>query len=321
MDALRKSIQTNRSREQVTPESVQLGVVPGVAPGTVTTIAEIARLAALAESVGLERVGTGDHLIWNTPVFDPIVTMSAMACATSTITLTSTVLILPLRDPLHVAQSYCSLDHLSGGRVELGVGVGGEGTAEFEALGVDITTRGKRANEALEIIRSIWENESTTFSGEFYNVRDVALNPRPIRQPAPPIVIGGRSTAALRRAARLGDRWDGIFLSPKSYARRRSELMELAQEQGRDVNSGLVIWGSLGERHAAERRLEAALGTTYRVEFEKFASSVCCGPPETVAEEIQAFVDNGARVVSVIPIGRAEEQIEGFASVGSMLSN
>jgi probable F420-dependent oxidoreductase len=305
----------------MTTESIQLGVVPGVAPGSVTSIPEIAKLAALAESLGLERVGTGDHLIFNTPVFDPIVTLSAMACATSSITLTSTVLILPLRNPLHVAQSYCSLDHLSGGRVELGIGVGGEGTLEFEALGVDIKTRGKRANEALEVIRSIWEHDSTTFSGEFYNVRDVALNPRPLRQPAPPIVIGGRTTAALRRAARLGDRWDGIFLSPRSYAMRRAELTELALEEGRDVGSGLVIWGSIGERRAAERQLEAALGTTYQVEFEKFASSVCCGPPETVAEEIQAFVDSGARVVTVIPIGRAEEQIEGFASIRPMLSS
>jgi probable F420-dependent oxidoreductase len=301
------------------PKAVELGVVPGVAPGTVTSVAEIARLAAFAERLGLKRVGTGDHLIWNTPVFDPIVTLTAMACATKTITLTTTVLILPLRDPLHVAQSFTSIDHLSGGRVELGVGVGGEGIAEFEALGVDVATRGKRANEALEIIRSVWESDSTTFSGDFFDVRDVTLNPRPFRQPAPPIVIGGRTTAALRRAARFGDRWDGIFLSPKSYARRREELAQLADEQGRDVEGGLVIWGSIGERGAAERRLEAALGTTYRVEFEKFASSVCCGPPETVAEEIQLFIDSGARVVSVIPIGEAEEQIEEFANVGSLL--
>jgi probable F420-dependent oxidoreductase len=143
-----------------------------------------------------------DH---RTPFFEPCVVMGFLAAVTSSIRITSGVLVLPQRQTALVAKQLAVGDVLSGGRVRLGVGAGWS-DAEFDALGADYRTRGRRMDEQIGVLRSLWTQESVSFAGEFHELNAVGLCPLPVQRPIP-IIIGGDSDAALRRAVSHGDGW------------------------------------------------------------------------------------------------------------------
>jgi probable F420-dependent oxidoreductase len=167
--------------------------------------------------------------------------MAAMAAVTEKLRFLTGVIILPLRNPLVLAKQVATLDHMSGGRIELGIGVGWL-KEEFEALGVPFEKRGKRSDEYIAAMRKLWAEDGASFAGEFVNFHEVSSNPKPMRGGVP-IVIGGHSEAAARRAGRLGD---GFFPSigtqvdilPLFDVVRRS-----AEAAGRDPQSIEIMAG------------------------------------------------------------------------------
>jgi probable F420-dependent oxidoreductase len=272
-------------------------------------------LARRAEALGFDRVAVSDHLLFHVPTPEPLVCLAAMAEATTRVRLATAVLLLPLRHPLQVAQAVASVDQLSAGRVELGVGVGGEWPADYHALGVDPRRRGRRADEALAILRALWAGGPVDAPGPEFPLAGVLLPLLPKQRPGPPIVVGGRSEAALRRAARFGERWDGIFLSPPQFAARRARLEELASAEGRVVSSGLVAWAAVGEPAAARQALAARLQAFYRLPFERFERSSLFGPPEALAEQLAAFVEAGATDLTLIVPASDPRHLEALAPV------
>src|SRR5580700_3079009 len=136
-------------------------------------------------------------------LLDPIVTLSYLAARTRTVRLGTAMLLLPQRNPVYTAKEISSLDWLSGGRVDLGIGVGWL-KEEFEALDVPWERRGARTDEYLEVLRTLWVDDTSSFHGELYDLDPSEMYPKPVQQPYPPIHIGGETPAALRRAARLG---------------------------------------------------------------------------------------------------------------------
>lgn len=209
-------------------------------------------LAQATEEAGFESIWTVEHVIWphdydseypyhssgkmpgkpSIPIPDPLVWLTWVAANTTRIRLATGVMILPQRNPLILAKQLATLDHLSGGRVELGVGVGWL-EEEFNALGVDFTDRGARANEAIEAMRALWRDDSASYRGESVRFSDVAMNPKPV-DGSIPIVVGGESRAAARRAARLGD---GYYPGPDSLDKLQSAidlLREECERAGRD---------------------------------------------------------------------------------------
>jgi probable F420-dependent oxidoreductase len=142
------------------------------------------------------------------PLPDPLIWMAAVAAVTTRLRLLTGVIILPLRNPLVLAKQVATLDSMSGGRIELGIGVGWL-KEEFEALGVPFEKRGKRSDEYIAAMRALWASDGASFSGEFVNFHQVSSNPKPVAGKVP-IVIGGHSEAAAKRAGRLGD---GFFPS------------------------------------------------------------------------------------------------------------
>ncbi len=143
-----------------------------------------------------------------TGLYDPLFVFQAAAGVTTTLRFCTGILILPQRPALLTAKEVLSLDHLTSGRFELGVGSGWS-WEEYAALGVPFERRGRRMDEYIEAIRAAWTEERASYRGEFVQFDDVVLNPKPLTPGGPPIIVGGDSAAAMRRAARLGDGWYG----------------------------------------------------------------------------------------------------------------
>ncbi|MGH1488678.1 MAG: LLM class F420-dependent oxidoreductase [Acidimicrobiales bacterium] len=144
----------------------------------------------------------------DTGLYDPLFVFQVAAGVTSTLRFCTGVLILPQRPALLTAKEVLSLDHLSEGRFELGVGSGWS-WEEYAALGVPFERRGKRMDEYLEAIKAAWTEDQATYSGEFVQFEGVVMNPKPLTPGGPPIIVGGDSAPAMRRAARMGDGWYG----------------------------------------------------------------------------------------------------------------
>ena len=144
----------------------------------------------------------------DTGIYDPLFVFQVAATATTTLRFCTGVLILPQRPALLTAKEVLTLDHLSGGRFELGVGSGWS-WEEYAALGVPFERRGRRMDEYLEAMKAAWTDDRASYDGEFVSFEGLVLNPKPTRPGGPPIIVGGDSVPAMRRAARMGDGWYG----------------------------------------------------------------------------------------------------------------
>jgi len=213
---------------------------------------QLVEIARGAEAAGFEGVLISEHLFIpsayaarypysetgrpdfsaHTPFPDPWVTMTAMAAATSRLRFATMVFILPLHHPLEVAKAVATASIFSGGRVALGAGAGWM-REEFDVLGVDFATRGRRFDESIEILRSVWLGEMADFRGEIFRFDALQMSPAPA-EPIP-IYIGGASKIALRRAARLGDGWLGAGNTPDEAAEILAELRRLRDDAGRSA--------------------------------------------------------------------------------------
>jgi probable F420-dependent oxidoreductase len=190
----------------------------------------------LAERLGYRKVWLPDHLLPPGPygarfggVYEPLLSLSYIAARTRTIGLGTSVLVLPLRSPFVVAKQAATLDQLSGGRLTLGVGIGWERT-EFAAVGVDFRERAARTDEAIALLRHLFYDEGP-FEGRFYAYETGVFEPRPDREI--PIMVGGTSDAALRRAAAVGDEWQAFALDSAAFGERLARLRALSDRRVR----------------------------------------------------------------------------------------
>lgn len=212
------------------------------------------RVAANADAAGLDALWASDHLLmpppnkskypgsadgslpdgWKRTYFQPFSVLNYLAGRTRNVRLGTSVLILPMRNPMEVAAQVAELDHVSRGRANFGVGVGWF-EDEYDALGYSFRTRGKRANEGLEVCKRLWTGGPAAFEGEFYRFSGVMMGPRPAQQPHPPVFIGGHSPAALKRAARFADVWHPFRVPPQDVADLVPGLKAALNDAGRDV--------------------------------------------------------------------------------------
>jgi probable F420-dependent oxidoreductase len=223
-------------------------------------------LAVRAEELGLDSVWTHDHVfnvghvfdrIGGRPYYEPLTLLSYVAARTTRVRLGTSVLVLPYHNPIRLAKTAATLDVLSGGRLILGVGVGAIEN-EMQAMGVAFKERGKFSDEALAVMRALWSQEDPRFDGEYSRFADMKFSPKPMQQPLP-IVIGGVSRPAIRRAARLGDGWQPLGLTPDALAEGMAALREELRAAGRDAAQVPV---SLTLSLTEARRGRHALGTS-----------------------------------------------------------
>lgn len=218
----------------------------------------ITRAAAQAEDLGFADVWVSDHLAIpaSAPyppafLYEPLITLTWAAAATSRIGLGTSVLVLPYRHPVHLAKELASLDRLSGGRLVVGAAAGWlEG--EFDALGVPFAERGARTDEALDVLRACWEGDQPIdFAGRFTTLDQMRVVPAP--ESHVPVWIGGSSAPALRRAVTKGDGWQGSFLTPEAAAAVTARLRDERPEAGFTL-SMRVDWDGLDRDHDELRR-------------------------------------------------------------------
>ena len=204
----------------------------------------LARIGPLAEELGYDSIWMGEHVVApdprvppspmepDDPILDGVAGLSFLAGITERIKLATGIVILPQRNPLVLAKQLASLDALSGGRLLFGMGVGYL-EPEMTAIGVPMDRRGSRADEYLAAMRALWEQEKPSFEGEFASFSGVNAHPRPIQNPLP-VIVGGHTPAAFRRAARSGQGWYGFFLDREQTARCVAGLRQALAEAGRD---------------------------------------------------------------------------------------
>jgi probable F420-dependent oxidoreductase len=220
---------------------VELGVF-GMSSGRCADPAAAVRIARAAERLGYESLWVGEHVILpdprvppsplapDAPILDPLIALSHLAGATERVRLGTGIIILPQRNPVVLAKELASLDVLSGGRLIFGIGVGYL-RPEFAAIGAGFEDRGRRADEYLEAMRSLWEDAHPEYHGATVDFAGVDAHPRPVQRPLP-VVVGGASPAALRRAVERGQGWYGFGLTPEET---EGCLERLAEAAGRFV--------------------------------------------------------------------------------------
>ncbi len=218
------------------------------------------------------------------PRYEIFTTLATVAARTRRISIGPGVLLLCLRNPVQVAQAMATLDHLSGGRFVLGVGVGGEHRKEFEASGVAVRERGARTDEALGLLRKLWDEPSVDHDGRFWKLQGVSMPLRPRRQL--PVWIGGRAPAALRRVVAHGDAWFPGFVTPERYRQGVATIEDLCGRVGRDpstIERGIFVFvGVDRDPLRARRQAEEFLSRNYAMPFAPFAPYIVAGAPERV---------------------------------------
>jgi probable F420-dependent oxidoreductase len=227
---------------------------------TFPDLAGATRLARLAEAAGFDSVLAVDHVVFpdnytstypysasgRLPVGragafpDPLIWIAYAAAVTTRLRFLTGVIILPQRNPLVLAKQVATLDYMSGGRIELGIGVGWL-KEEFAALGVPFERRGKRSNEYIAAMRALWAADGASFAGEFVNFQEVSCNPKPVGRV--PIIVGGHSEAAARRAGHLGDGFFPSVGSPADTMPLFDVARRAAAEAGRDPGAIEMIAG------------------------------------------------------------------------------
>ena len=277
--------------------------------------------ARRVEELGLDSIWVTENITSDAPALECFTSMSFMAAHTSRLTIGTSVLLLPLRNPVLVAQTVNSLDVLSGGRVVLGVGVGNAGP-DFDAYGGDSHQRAGRADESLEIIKRLWTESSVTHDGKHFHLKDYTLVPRPLQKPHPPIQVGGSADAVLRRAGRFADALVPVGKTPEQAKSLFEKAEAYAREYGRDPSSMarvMHIFLCLAGSPEESSRISGEVLT------ERYQSSTALaadgpflfGTPEDAGRVVQAFVDIGVKEFVFNMTCRPEEaisQVETFAT-------
>lgn len=267
---------------------------------------EVVGTARRAEELGYDFLACGEHVFFHSPTPNAFVALAAAAGATSRLRLLSALTVLPLYPAALAAKMAATLDRVSGGRFDLGVGVGGEYPAEFAACGVPVGERGWRTDEALETMTRLFAGEQVTFGGD-----EVTLDPLPLQRPRPPLWIGGRKGAAIRRAGRFGDVWVPYLCSPEQLASGLRGVAEAAAEHGRSgVTGAAFCWAAVGRDGAAARRgAVETLSRVYRQDFGPIAGRyVPTGTPEQVTARLREYAEAGAGSIVFVPACPDEER-------------
>jgi probable F420-dependent oxidoreductase len=217
--------------------------------GTCGDATSAVRIAQAAEAAGFESVWTGEHIVLpdpllssfpiapDTPMLDTTVALTWLAAHTKRVRIASGIIVLPFRNPLLLAKELATLDVVSGGRLIIGVGAGWM-EPEFKALGVPMEKRGERMDDALRAMRAIWTMEHPEHEGPSASFRGVASYPRPIQRPMPPIVIGGESSAAFRRAVTTANGWYGFGLTVEQTKQHIEGLRRAGEQNARPAELG-----------------------------------------------------------------------------------
>ena len=277
---------------------------------------EITRLLVTAEEAGFESVWTGEHIVLVDPQQPPsplppesvfmgsVATLAYAAAKTERIKIGSGVIQLPQHDPMVLAKELASIDTLSKGRLLVGVGIGYV-PGEYEALGIPFNERGARMNEYIDVLREIWTNEKPSYDGKFASFSGIQVRPLPTSKPHPPIIVGGMSPAAYRRAVTKGNGWFGFFRGVEETRDMLGGLEEVAKQVERPATLGkleITICPPGAAGADVVRRLEDM--EVDRVMFSQgFVDMSGKRTKQQLRDDTVRFVEETSRVLSLVQGG------------------
>jgi probable F420-dependent oxidoreductase len=271
---------------------------------------------ARAEALGFESAWTQEQVLGTMPNLGPLETMAYAAACTSTIRIGCAVLITTLYSPVHLAKSIGTLDQLSRGRIDVGVGTGGR--RMFSAFGVEPETFVARFTEGLALMKALWTQPEVKFNGRFWQVDGAAMEPKPFQKPHPPLWFGGSAPTALRRAVRHGDGFIGAgSQTTAAFAAQVPVVREALAEQGRtDFRIAKRVYLAVDDDAArARERLSAALQRLYSFfGIGDLTPVTVSGPPAACVEGLRAVADAGAEMILLNPLFDEAEQMERLAA-------
>ena len=267
---------------------------------------------------GIDHVFVADHVSFHVGAgMDGLINAATLTALHPALKVCVGVYLLALRHPLPVARQLATLAESAPGQLILGIGVGGEDRNEIAMCGVDPATRGRRTDECLTVVQGLLTGAPMDFHGEFFQFQRGWIKPRPTE--AIPFVIGGRADAALRRAARFGDGWLGVWTSARRFAevlrRVNAEAVDLGRPQPR--LHGLQVWAGVdADRDRARARLARGMEDFYRIPFERFERYSPYGTPAEIAEFLAPYRQAGCELFNIMPV--AETEAAGIAAVAEI---
>jgi probable F420-dependent oxidoreductase len=280
--------------------------------------AAFAAYFARVEQLGFESAWAQEAVLGASPLLGPIEAMTYAAACTRRIRLGCVVFVSTLHSPVHLAKSLSTLDQLSGGRLEIGVGTGGPGRP-FAAFGVDGERYVARFTEGLALMKELWTQPRVTFDGEFWQLADAAMEPKPAQKPYPPIWIGANAASALRRAVRIGDGFFGAGSAPTArFAGQVQIVRDALAEAGRsaaDFPIAKRVYIAVEDSAAGARdRINAALARIYGRRVPEIEAAAVAGTAADCAAEVALVADAGADLILFTTVFDPAGQAERIAS-------
>jgi probable F420-dependent oxidoreductase len=273
---------------------------------------------ARAEELGFDSAWAQEGTLNVGPQISPVEAMTYAAACTERMRLGCVVFVSTLHSPVHLAKSLASLDQLSRGRLEVGVGTGGRGRP-FAAFGVDPHRYVARFTEGVNLMKALWTEPRVTFHGEFWQLENLPMEPKPFTRPHPRLWFGGASEPALRRAVRMGDGFFGAGASPTAKFAEQVQIVRRALAEAGRPADGFPIAKRVyiavdedGER--ARNRMNAALGQIYGHRVPDIEAAAVTGPAADCAAEISKVAAAGAELVLFTALFDQCEQMEQLAA-------
>ncbi|MCZ6604089.1 MAG: TIGR03619 family F420-dependent LLM class oxidoreductase [Alphaproteobacteria bacterium] len=278
--------------------------------------------ASHIEKIGYDSVWVWDHILLGTeplfPIIDSLTLLTAIAARTSRLVIGTGILVLPLRNPTVLAKQLSSIDHVSQGRLTVGMASGWY-KREFDACGIPFNQRGKLMDRNLEIIRRLWTEHQVTGEWGEFNLREATMYPKPYGAKPPQLLIGGYVDRVLKRTATVGDGWLTYFYTPEGFDKSWKKIIAFADEAGRDpaeLTSANQLPIYVGPRDKIREQMLHWLKTEWDFAgwSDSTPDSAIMGTPEECVEQLQAHMEAGLEKIIFVPYRYEREQVEAIAS-------
>ncbi len=298
--------------------SIAIGYVPGAFGQGGDNPNFLKELVEVGDKYGYDSIWLSDRIVSDRFSLEPIVALSMVAAYSDRMKFGTSVLALPLRNPVVLAKQIATLDYLSQGRFFPAVGLGQEEPEEYEACGVPKGDRARRTDEAIVLMRRLWEEEKVTHEGDFFTCHDVSITPKPVFQPSPPVWIGGRSPAAARRVGRVGDGWLVSSATPSEVGEGKDIVFDTADQCQREIEEdhiGVLLGYYVSDDYEQAATKAHQFVTRHRPDAH-FTEFTALGTTEQVGELIQQYIDAGASKFAVRPLCAGDESMEQLEIMG-----
>ena len=287
--------------------SVAIGV--GLTEFPFASTGDYWRWVDLCEAGGIDSIWQTDRLVSTQPILECMAVMAALAGRTRRLRFGMNVVSLALRDPILLAKQCATIDVLSEGRLLPAFGIGSPLGPEWQALNIDTRTRGKRTDEALEIISRLWREDSVDYAGTHYKLEGASISPKPV-QPDLPMWIGGSSEAAIRRTARYGTGWQAGGEMPADAGKVVAAIKQATAEAGRSIDEDHYGAGFPFYFGPADDKIVAVAMAAYTKRTgRKSAGYFAVGDEHTIIDRVAEYVDVGVEKFILRPIGRDGDAI------------